>query len=215
MITVLEILLLVGIFTYSFLVHKDLNSNNKKEEVIITPSSAAKKENKGKSTQNKVKNNEPKNINNEVLMDSDIDTKESNVEIIVKKENELTHKEKIKEIKKDNPVKKEEKPFSEEDELIYIMTEERLADIEKDEEDKEFLKNKIAFEKQMENNIEEELGDEIPVNYSIIFSQENKKKISEEIIQNTNLKWYEQNGDGSSIEQILPQDDFKVEEYEF
>lgn len=207
------VLLLAGLY-YAFSVHKTLNTITK-EDYVITPSSVANQKNKNKPIE------KCKKEKNEPTVEVSDSTKDNTLEetVVVKEKNEIKHKEKIKKVKSDNSKKKEvvnEQNSCEDEELIYLMTLERLQDIENDEEDKEFLKNKIAFEKQLEDSIPDDLCDEeVAVNYSDLFSQENKKKISEEIIQNTNLKWYEQNGNGTSIEQILPQEDFQVEEYDF
>lgn len=214
MTTLLQFILLLGIFMYTMIIHKKINSPNHKEEVI-TPSSL-----ETKSTVENIK--------------SDIPTENKTVKI--KRVDSIQHKEKIKNVEKKKDKKDKEKTNNDtkndvnvdndndnqkeninNDESLYIMTEERLKDIENNEEDKEYLKQKIAFEKQLENESnKEEVGTEdIMINYSEVFSQERKKKISEDLLKNTDLKWYEQNVDGSSIEKILPQETFKVEEYKF
>lgn len=222
MIKFLQLIFLAGGFYYSYLVHKKLNTITK-EDFVITPSSVSKEVNNIEKSKREEKksnfNNLKKNISTKI--DEEIVEEKLEDKVVVKQKSQIHHKEKIKEVKKDTSKKKEninninEENTCEDEELVYLMTLERLSDIENNEEDKEFLKNKIAFEKQLEVCVCDEISDEIPINYSALFSQENKKKISEEIIQNTDLKWYEQNADGSSIEKILPKEDFKVEEYTF
>lgn len=213
MIIIIQFIFLIGVFIFSFSIHKKINSS----EQIVVPS----------NIQTKKENIEEKNINND------------NKEIIeIKKVDTIKHKQKIKNTKKTKNIKNKEnnikqnneveknidKNFNkieeqpqEQEEKIYIITEERLKDIENNEEDKEFLKNKIAFEKQLEeiNDNETINGYDLDINYSEMFSQERKKKISEDILKSTDLKWYEQNGDGSSIEKVLPQNNFIVKEYDF
>lgn len=98
--------------------------------------------------------------------------------------------------------------------IVFSITNERLDDIDKQEEEQNLLNRKINFKKLIENqDVEEELTP-VDIDYNAILDNDFKINLAQDLVNNTEHNWFDDSRILKSNVEI-PKKEFKVIEYSF
>lgn len=185
------IILLVTLFMV-IKIHININKGNSKKKTNVVPANSSSNGNTNSNSNGK------KDIKD------------------IKKKQKIKDKPKKEEVKTELNQEKEVAKNGV-DELVkdtaFAITEERLASIEKDEEEQELLKAKLKFKSSMEDEVLPE--EEVEVDYDQILNNEFKIELAEEIQSIGEFKWYDDPNIKKESNVEIPTKEYKVMKYNY
>lgn len=101
---------------------------------------------------------------------------------------------------------------------IFAMTEERLTEIEKDEEEQQLLLDKLNFKSIINNDNDEEYlvgNDMVEIDYNAILNTDFKIALAQEIQNQEEFKWYDDPKINKESNVEIPTKKFKVVTYNY